>query len=520
MNKKICVVGVGRWGLNHVKTLKELGCLAGIVETNADKLPLLRENLPDVFCFTDLNEALAKNFDGFVVATPVETHFDIAKFLLEQTKPALVEKPITLSSKKAEELLALSQAKKTLLMVGHVLLFHPAIKTIKGLIDEGRVGKLQYLYSNRLHLGTVRTEENILWSFAPHDISIFQYLIGKLPEEVTARGSAFLQPNIHDTTTTYLKYPDNIAGHIFVNWLHPFKEHRLVVIGSKGMLSFEDSSSDKKLFFYEKRIDWIQGVPVKRDGPSEEISYEPEMPLAAELKYFISNLDNPDISTANAASAVEVLRILESATTDLTSKPQPSLVTRKDKPYFVHESSYVDDNVSIGNGSKIWHFSHVQSGAKIGKRCSLGQNVNIANNVTIGDNVKIQNNVSVYEGVTLENYVFCGPSMVFTNVKDPRSKYPQQGSEHYLKTLVKEGATLGANCTIICGVTIGKHAFIAAGATVTKDVPDYALVAGVPAKRKGWVCECGETLSKEREDMRCKRCGRSYEVLEGSIFRV
>lgn len=189
----------------------------------------------------------------------------------------------------------------------------------------------------------------------------------------------------------------------------------------------------------------------------------------------------------------------------------------KDKKYFVHESSYVDDNVEIGEGTKIWHFSHIQSGARIGKNCVIGQNVNIGSNVSIGNFIKIQNNVSVYEGVTLEDYVFCGPSMVFTNVLDPRSKYPQKGSEFYHKTLVRKGASIGANATIVCGNTIGRHAFIGAGAVVTKDVPDYALMVGVPAKQKGWVCECGEILPGFEKEVKCPRCGLNYEIKDGKL---
>lgn len=189
--------------------------------------------------------------------------------------------------------------------------------------------------------------------------------------------------------------------------------------------------------------------------------------------------------------------------------------------YFVHESSYIDENVEIGEGTKIWHFSHVQSGAKIGKNCVLGQNVNIGNNVIIGNYVKIQNNVSVYEGVILEDYVFCGPSMVFTNIIDPRSKYPQVGSKFYKKTLVKEGATLGANCTIICGNTIGKYAFIGAGAVVTKDVPDYALVVGNPARLIGWVSEAGQKLEFNEIGIAiCKKSGKKYMLKNNSVSLI
>ena len=182
-----------------------------------------------------------------------------------------------------------------------------------------------------------------------------------------------------------------------------------------------------------------------------------------------------------------------------------------DKPY-IHESSYVDDDVQIGDGTKVWHFCHIQRGARIGCDCSLGQNVNVGNNVRIGNGVRIQNNVSVYEGVELENHVFCGPSCVFTNVLTPRAHFPVHGV--YAKTLVKEGASLGANSTVVCGHTIGRSAMVAAGAVVTADVPDFALVAGVPARQIGWVCACGHRLD---DTLHCA-CGRDYEWKDHKLY--
>jgi len=181
--------------------------------------------------------------------------------------------------------------------------------------------------------------------------------------------------------------------------------------------------------------------------------------------------------------------------------------------FFIHESSYIDENVTIGSGTKIWHFCHIQSGAAIGEKCTLGQNVNVSGNVKIGNHVKIQNNVSIYEGVELEDSVFCGPSCVFTNDLTPRCKYPK-GSDKYKRTLVKEGASIGANATIICGNSIGSHALIGAGAVVTKDVKNHALVTGNPARQVGWVCECGEILTPSKQ---CEVCKRSYEEKSGEL---
>jgi UDP-2-acetamido-3-amino-2,3-dideoxy-glucuronate N-acetyltransferase len=188
------------------------------------------------------------------------------------------------------------------------------------------------------------------------------------------------------------------------------------------------------------------------------------------------------------------------------------------KKYFVHPTAVIDDDVKIGEGTKIWHFSHIQSGARIGKKCTLGQNVYVANKVPIGNFVKIQNNVSVYEGVILEDYVFCGPSMVFTNIEVPRSKYPQVGAEFYIETRVKEGASLGANSTVVCGHSIGRFAFVGAGAVVTKDIPDFALVVGNPARIIGWMSEAGVRLAFDKDGFAsCERSKKRYRLENGLV---
>lgn len=520
---QICVIGAGNWGKNHIKTCYELGVLGGVIEPNEKIQVQLKEAYPAIPFFSSLQSEGALNFPAYTVVVPAEKHFEVGKFLLEHGKHLLIEKPITLTSQTTQELIQIAHQKQLILTTGHVMLFSGAIQKIKELITQGKIGKIQYLYSNRVNLGTVRKEENTLWSFAPHDVSIFQYFLESFPERIICSGGMFLQPAIHDTTMTILHYPNNIVGHIFVSWLHPFKEHRLVVVGSKGMLSFEDSHPDKELLFYEKGIDWINGEPVKREGGIEKIDYEKTMPLSKEIQHFIDLIEKKaDNCLISGEKGLEVLRILEKAEASLNHfSPvlQQSLVAVQEKKYFVHETAVVDQHVSIGEGSKIWHFSHIQSHVTIGKKCIFGQNVNIANNVKIGNYVKIQNNVAVYEGVELEDYVFCGPSMVFTNIKNPRCKYPQAESKYYLKTLVKEGASLGANSTIVCGVTIGRFAFIGAGAVVTKDVPDFAIVVGNPARMVGWMSEGGLKLQFGKDHKAYCEKSKKWYLLENNLVK-
>ena len=316
---KICVIGAGRWGKNHIRTLSQFGNLGGIVESNSSTLKEFSLKYPGVNLFEKLEPAINLGFDGYVLATPAETHHSLGKQLIKNGCHTLIEKPLALYYEDAEELIKLSKENNVNLMVGHVLLFHPAIQKIKDMIDSGKVGKLQYIYSNRLNLGTIRIHENVFWSFAPHDISIFNYFTDSLPENINSFGGAFIQEGNHDTTITYFEYPNNIKTHIFVSWLHPFKEHRIILIGSKGMISFEDSSENKEILFYEKGIDWRDGIPIAKSGPTEKIHYEPKIPLEEELKYFMNHL-NSKIEIASGKCGLEVIRILEKASKTLTKE--------------------------------------------------------------------------------------------------------------------------------------------------------------------------------------------------------
>ena len=526
-NFRVAIVGCGRWGINHLRTAVELfgNSVHYVCDISEENLKNSRKVISEknkdlakkIKYVSGIQDVLADSkLNSVIIATPAESHYSLSKQSLEAGKNVLVEKPLALFSYQAKELEKLAQQKKKVLMVGHLLLFHPAIRKIKQLVDKGTLGRLQYIYSNRLNLGTVRKEENILWSFAPHDISVLQYLIGTDPLEIDASGATFLQPGIHDVTLTVLAYPNNIQAHIHVSWLHPFKEHRLVVIGDKSMLVFEDSRKENKLILYPKGIDWVKGEPRKRDEDFQVVDYKTDQPLKLEQQHFADCVNSGKKPLTDGKNGIKVLEILEIAQSRLEKtgkekEPAKPSAAAKEKKYFVHPTAVVDEGCDISEGTKIWHYSHVQSGSKIGKGCVLGQNVNIGNNVKIGNYVKIQNNVSVYEGVELEDYVFCGPSMVFTNILDPRSEFPQRGSEFYVHTKVKYGASIGANATIVCGTTLGRFAFIGAGAVVTKNVPEYALVVGNPGRIVGWMCRCGKKLKFEKNKAKCPKCSRKYK---------
>ena len=317
MKNKVCVVGAGNWGKNHIRSLLHLESLGGIVESKKELRESFAKSHPNVRGYDHLNQALNDEYDGFVIATPAETHFNLAKKVIMSGKHVLVEKPMTLSINEAEELIDLAVHYRVNLMVGHVLLFHPAISKIKEMISRGDIGKPQYIYSNRLNLGKIRTEENVFWSLAPHDIAIFQYFTDSYPKKIRASGSNLIQKGIHDSTITYLEYENGMEGHIFVSWLHPFKEHRLVVIGSEAMISFEDSLEGKPLKFYSKKYDLISGVPEKIDGPVERISYEKKMPLIAELEYFIEHFNGEKLKIANMYNGLDVIKILVEASKEL-----------------------------------------------------------------------------------------------------------------------------------------------------------------------------------------------------------
>lgn len=512
----VALIGCGQWGRNLARNLAALGALRAVCDPNPVVLEGVRSLYPDVVV-TPHPTALLRDPEvtACVIATPSAFHYSLARQAIEAGKDVFVEKPLALTVREGEALVELAEARGLVLMVGHVLEYHPAVARLRSLVASGDLGRLQYVYSNRLNLGRIRTEESALWSFAPHDIHVLLSLLGEFPIEVACHGGSYLNHRVADVTMSVLSFASGVRAHIFVSWLHPYKEQRLIVVGDRKMAVFDDTEPLDKLRVYPHRVDWIDRVPVAVKAEAESIALPGIEPLAEECRHFLDCLKSRERPRTDGRNGVTVLRILEACQRSLEGGGVPVSLANPgpERPrFFADPTATVDPGCEIGEGTRIWHYSHVMAGARIGRGCVLGQNVFIAKDVWIGDNVKIQNNVSVYEGVTLEDEVFCGPSMVFTNVNNPRSHVSRK--HEFRPTLVRRGATIGANATVVCGHTIGRYAFVGAGAVVIRDVPDYALVVGTPGRLAGWMCQCGIRLpfglEPAEETATCSACGSGY----------
>jgi Predicted dehydrogenases and related proteins len=511
----IGLVGLGYWGKNLLRNFLELGVLHTACDENSITLTEYKKKYPEIN-FTSSFDDILSNADvkAVAISAPAVTHYELVTKSLLAGKDVFVEKPLALTVREGEKIVELANEKNRILMVGHILQYHPAVIKLKELISSGELGKIQYIYSNRLNIGKLRIEENILWSFAPHDISVILMLLNEEPLKVSSFGGDYLNKGIFDTTLTTMEFNKGVKAHIFVSWIHPYKEQKLIVVGSKAMAVFDDVSTEK-LFIYPHKIEWANGkIPVAQKADYNVVPLEGGEPLYEELKHFAECILKRMTPKTDGAEGLRVLKILQSAESAfLGHNYQKS--EHNDLDYFTHESAYIDKNVEIGAGVKIWHFSHILTNSVIGEGCIIGQNVTVGPEVTIGKRCKIQNNVSVYKGVVLEDEVFCGPSCVFTNVYNPRAFIERK--HEFKKTLVKRGVTIGANSTIVCGVTIGRYAMIGAGAVVKKDVLDYAIVAGVPARQIGWACKCGTTLKFNEDRAVCEYCGNDYQINNGIL---
>ncbi len=312
--KNTLVIGSGYWGKNLVRNFSELGALFGICDKNRETLQKFKVQYPGIQIFENLEEALAEEaIEHVAIATPAETHFKMAQTCLLAGKNVFVEKPLALTFAHGLSLVKLSEKVKKNLFVGHLLEYHGAVKKLNEMTENGELGDIQYIYSNRLNLGKFRTEENILWSFAPHDISVILKLLKTMPLEVSCFGGSYLQPNIADTTVTNMLFDKGVRAHIFVSWLHPFKEQKLVVVGSKKMAVFNDVSADQKLLIYDQGVDWIDNRPVPKKQKGTVVPFESSEPLRDECIAFLTTSKEGKLPVTDGYNGLRVLRILRAS---------------------------------------------------------------------------------------------------------------------------------------------------------------------------------------------------------------
>lgn len=513
---QVALVGFGPWGRNLARNLHALGALACVAEVDPRGREDARKLYPRAMV-VDSPEAVPHDL-AVAIAAPAAHHARLAALFLGRGQHVFVEKPLALQVDDCPPLLELARSRGLVLMVGHLLHHHPAVVALDQLVQAGALGRLLYMYSNRLNLGRIRREENSLWSFAPHDIAVMLRLTRSMPAKVTATGGYFLHPQIADSTVTHLTWDSGVQAHIYVSWLHPFKEQRLVVVGQDAMAVFDDRLPlDQKLLLYRHGVQWTDGVPQPVKAEPEAVPLPDEEPLQREMQAFLDAIGQPATPiVADGAEGMRVLTVLDAAERSLRAGGQPTTMQapcERHPGVTIHESAVVAEGAQIGPGSKVWHFSHVMAGARLGSDCVVGQNCFVQGGAILGDRVRLQNNVSVYDGVELGDGVFCGPSCVFTNVTRPRAEVSRRGE--FAPTRVGRGVTIGANATIVCGHHLGDFAFVGAGAVVTRDVPAHALVTGNPARVRGWVCRCGERLALDARPEAgtiagCHRCGMHW----------
>ena len=325
---RIGVVGCGYWGKNLVRNFHALGALAAVCEGTDSARNAAKAIAPGVPVFEEFGRFLeSDHMEGVVLATPAETHYALAKAALESGRDVFVEKPLALTYRDGVDLKEIAERSGRILMVGHLLEYHPAVLRLRTLLAEGALGRLAYIYSNRLNFGKIRTEENALWSFAPHDIAVILRLVGELPIEVTCTGGSYITPNLSDVTISCLHFHTGVRAHIFVSWLNPFKEQKLVVVGDRRMAVFNDVSKTDKLVLYDQRVDLDNRQPVLRKGEMETLPISDEEPLRRECEHFLRCIESRDAPVTDATSGINALRVLEACQISLQLNGRPVVLS-------------------------------------------------------------------------------------------------------------------------------------------------------------------------------------------------
>lgn len=537
--RKLIVVGAGRFGINHILTAHKLGVLQAVVDLNKDALTNAANKLPDnhsVRFYTTLSEAMHIVPDAaVVVATPPSTHFAVARQAIDARRDVLVEKPLCDTLERAQQLVQIADSAGCVLMVDHLLQYSLQHCRLLQLVHSGFVGEVTRVKMTRMNFGTVRTEENVLWSFSPHDVSVLLSICNNhTPVDVVCVGQNVVSCGIEDYIDLSVRFEDGVHAQIEASWMHPLKERRTVVYGTNGCIVLNEASPHPNLpklqgfkwtakrksdgtavTIQKNEHDLMRMIDESDSATTGSTENTPEkQPLEAAIEHFLHCRETRSRPRTDGKEGCRVLSVLTAATESLAKVGAAvTLPSRQNVKVFSHPSAVIDTGAIIGAGTKVWHFSHIMSGARLGEFCNIGQNVYIGGKAVLGKNVKVQNNVSIYDAVLVGDDVFLGPSCVLTNVKTPRSHVNRKNE--FTKTTIGKGATVGANATIVCGVQLSDYCFVGAGAVVTKDVPAHALVFGNPATIRGWVSTTGVKLvqvAEMGEGRKVLQCTESKEV--------
>ena len=524
------VVGAGYWGKNHVKTFFELGVLHTICETDEKIRESMRKLYPSVQISANFSEVISNpQIKAVVIVVPAPFHYDLTKQALEANRHVLVEKPLTLSVEQSKELRDLARQRNLILVSGHLMLFHPAFVKMKELIRDGAIGQVSHVHVKRMGLGIFR-EEDVIWSLGVHDISMLLNLFG-IPSTVSAVGNniTLTRPHVHDYACALLSWREgDVIAKVETSWISNQKEQCFTVVGTRATIVFDDCKDwHEKLVLYGPFSDAASVVP--RAVPStslgrRNISVDRTLPLTGLCDAFSKAVSaGTRILINDASESIDVAAVVLAALKSISTNGSNQKVASNSLSFFAHPSALVDDETVVGAGTKIWHFSHVMSNCKIGTNCSLGQNVVVHPGSSLGNNCKVQNNVSIYGGVSCGDHVFLGPSMVFTNVKTPRSQFEAHGK--WVITRLNDGVSVGANATIVCGTTLGNNCFVGAGAVVCKNVKPFAVVVGNPAKQIGWMGLKGEKIllplkSEEPVEFTSPESGLKYRLVLDEVSLI
>ena len=447
------------------------------------------------------------------IAAPAVQHAALTEVALAAGKHVYVEKPLALDVVDAERRCDEADAAGRVLMVGHLLQYHPAFLALARAGARRRLGRLEYLYSNRLNLGRFRREENILWSFAPHDISMILSLVGTEPSHVDAVGSFPLHRRIADVTTTHLEFPDGEQAHVFVSWLHPFKEQKLVVVGDQGMAVFDDGEPwVSKLVVFPHRVDWRDGLPEPVRADAEAVHLKAGEPLEHECRHFLECVATGATPRTDGREGLRVLRVLQAAEQAIEARSghprrgagagsAPSI-----EGVMIHESAYVDEPSEIGAGTRDLALQPRPRGQP--RRARLQHRPERRDRPQRDDRRGLPD---PEQRQRLRGRDARRPRVLRAELRLHQRPQPARRVQPPRRVARSRtsgnGATIGANATIVCGHDIGEYAFVAAGAVVASEVPAFGLMVGVPARRVGWMSHAGERLGA---DLVCPRTGRRY----------